>query len=184
MGLKRKKNVAIRTMQCKRWWQWGEEDGRGERAPQNDGGSNRKERPKQRAGRDVPRQDAARSGDDNRKAKLSARLSDACGGTKVVAVCPPDQGRRAVLGEKQETEAPADDRVRPGRVAPGRLRRPAPLGPLCQEESAMNPTEETSARGHQPEQDQLTSRPQCCLDKEWICRCCGTVWYKRTVKNE
>ena len=65
---------------------------------------------------------------------------------------PTDQGRPAALSEKCAMEALAKDRVRPGREAPGRLWRPAPLG--------------------------------CCLETEWTCRCCGTVWYKKIAKDQ
>ena len=184
MRLKRKEKAATRTMQCKRRWQWGEEDGRGERGPRNDDGSDRKDWSRQGAGRDVPCQDATRTSEDNRKAKLSARPSDTGGGVNGAMVCPPDQFRLVALGEKQTTEAPARDRVRPGREAPGRLRRPTPLGRLCQKGSAMDPTREMPARGHQPDHEQLTPRPQCCLDMEWTCRSCGTAWYKKAAKNE
>ena len=184
MRLKRKWDVTTRTMQCKRRWQWGEEDGRGEGVPRKDGGSDRKEWAQQRAGRDVPCQDGPRGSDDNRRAKLTARPSGTCGGVRVGAGRPTDQSRLVALGEKRATEVPAKDRVRPGREAPGRLRRPAPLGRSCQEGSAMDPTGEAPARGYQSERDQLTPRSHCCLETEWTCRCCGTAWHKKIAKDE
>ena len=97
---------------------------------------------------------------------------------------PTDQGRLVALGEKRAKEVPAKDRVRPGREAPGRLWRPAPLGRSCQEGIAMDPTEDVPARGYQPEREQLAPRSHCCLEAEWTCRCCGTAWYKKIVKDE
>ena len=171
-------------MQCKRRWQWGEEDSRGEGGPRLDGGSNCKEWAQQRAGRDVPCLDGTRGGDDNRRAKLTARPSGTCGGVKVGEGRPPDQSRLAALGGKQAMEVPARDRVRPGREAPGRLRRPVPLGRSCQEGSAVDPTREAPSRGYQSGRDQLTPRSHCCLEAEWTCRCCGTAWHKKVAKDE
>ena len=171
-------------MQCKRRWQWGEEGSRGEGDLQMDGGSNCGEGAWQRAGRDIPCLDGTQGCDENRKAKLTARPSGACGGGKKGMGRPLDQSRLAALCKKHATEVPARDRVRPGREAPGRLRRPAPLGRSCQEGSAVDPTGEAPARGYQSERDQLTPRSHCCLETEWTCRCCGTAWHKKIAKDE
>ena len=97
---------------------------------------------------------------------------------------PTDQGRLVALGEKRAKEVLAKDRVRPGREAPGRLWRPAPLGRPCQEGIAMKPTEDAPARGYQLEREQLTPGSHCCLETEWTCRCCGAVWYKKIAEDE
>ena len=152
MRLKRKWKVTACTMPCKRRWQWGEEDGRDEGVPQKEGGVDRRDWPQQRTGVEVPGQDGPRGGDDTRRVQLTARPSGTCGEVRVGVKRPTDQGRPAALGEKCAMEVLAKDRVRPGREAPGRLWRPAPLG--------------------------------CCLETEWTCRCCGTVWYKKIAKDQ
>ena len=162
MRLKRKWKVTACTMQCKRRWQWGEEDGRDEGVPQKDDGSDRREWPQQRAGVEVPGQDGPRGSDDNRRAQLTARPQGTCGEARAGVERPTDQGRSVALGEKHAKEVPARGRVRPGREAPGRLWRPAPLGRPCQ----------------------LAPGSHCCLETKWTCRCCGTVWYKKIAKNE
>ena len=184
MRLKRKWKVTACTMHCKRRWQWGEEDGRDEGVPQQDDGNDRKEWSLRRAGVEVPDQDGPRSGDDNRRAQLTARPSGTCGGVRARVERTTDQGRPVASGEKRAKAVLAKDRVRPGREAPGRLWRPAPLGRPCQEGIAMNPTEDVPARGYQPEREQLAPRSHCCLEAEWTCRCCGTVWYKKIAKDE
>ena len=184
MRLKRKWKVTTRTMQCKRRWQWGEEDGRDAGVPRRVGGSDRRVWTQQRTGGDGPGQDGPRGSDDNRRAQLTARPSGTCGGVRVGVGRPTDQSRLAALGEKREKEVPAKDRVRPGREAPGRLWKPAPLGRPCQEGIAMDPTEDAPARGYQSGRDQLAPRSHCCLEAEWTCRCCGTAWYKKIVKDE
>ena len=171
-------------MQCKRRWQWGEEDSRGEGGPRIDGGSNCKEWAQQRAGRDVPCLDGNRSSDDNRRAKLTARPWDACCGVRVGGGRPPDQSGLAALSGKQATEVSVRDRVRPGREAPGRLSRPGPLRRKCQEVSAVDPTGKEPAREYRSGRDQLAPRSHCCLAAEWTCRCCGTAWHKKVAKDE
>ena len=184
MRLKRKWKVTASTMQCKRRWQWGEEDGRDEGIPQKDDGSDRREWPQQRAGVEVPGQDGPRGSDDNRRAQLTARPLGTCGEVRAGVDRPIDQGRPVALGEKRAKEVPAKDRVRPGREAPGRLWRPAPIYRPCQEGIVMHPTEDVPAHGYPPERGQLAPRPHCCLETEWTCRCCGTVWHKKTAKDE
>ena len=171
-------------MQCKRRWQWGEEDSRGEGDLRLDGGGNCGEGAWQRAGRDIPRLDDTRGGDENRKAKLTARPSGTCGGGKKGTGRPPDQSRPTALRKKHATEVPARDRVRPGRAAPGRLRRPAPLGRSCQGESAADPTGEVPVHGDSSGRDRLTPSAQCCLETKWTCWCCGTVWHQKIAKYE
>ena len=166
-------------MQCKRRWQWGEEGSRGEGDFQMDGESNCGEGAWQRAGRDIPCLDGTRGGDENRKAKLTARPSGACGGGKKGMGRPLDQSRLAALCKKHATEVPARDRVRPGREAPGRLRRPTPLG-----QSAADPTGQAPVHGDQPGRDRRTPRSHCCLETEWTCWGCGTVWHKKIAKDE
>ena len=182
--LKRKEKAATRTMQCKRRRQWGVVDDRGARCPRNEYGGDCKNWAKQGADGDVPCQDPTRSRGDSRRAKLSARPPGTCGGGNEAAVWPPDQCGLVALGEKQATEVPARDRMRPGREAPGRLRRPTPLGCLCQEGSVMDPTRKIPTQRHQPDHEKRTPRPRCCLDTEWTCGSCGTTWYRKTAKNE
>ena len=169
-------------MQCKRRWQSGEESSRGEGDLLMSGGSDCGEGAWQRACRDMTGLDGARGGGEDRKVKLTARPSGTYGGGKTGTERPPDQSGPMDSRRKHGTKVLVRDRVRPGREAPGRLRRPAPLGRQGQRDSAEDPTGEEPGYGDLLERDRLTPNATCCLETEWTCWCCGTAWHKKIAK--